>query len=240
MGDSRERFAILKTHSALIIGATGLVGREITKLCLSNPTFDSVSIFVRRTSGLKTFDTRGILTEHIVDFDRVADWAKHLQGDVLFSAMGTTVRKAGSEEEQYKVDYQYQWDVAHAARQNGTTTYVLISSVGAKAESPFFYLRTKGELEVDVGMLGYPNLRILQPSILSGHREETRIAEVIADGILSRAEKILPRKFFPLRFKPIPAEVVAHAALRAAAKSHQGALTFGPADLWPLAEHDGQ
>lgn len=215
------------------------MGREITKLCLSNPSFDSVSIFVRRTSDLKSFDTRGILKEHIVDFDRIPDWSKNLKGDVLFSALGTTAGKAGSEEEQYKVDYQYQWDVAHAARQNGISTYVLISSVGANAESPFFYLRTKGELEADVTMLGFPNLRILRPSILSGHREETRIVEVIADGLLSRAEKILPRKLFPLRFKPIPAEVVAHAALRAAAKTHQGALTFDPADLWPLAEHDG-
>jgi uncharacterized protein YbjT (DUF2867 family) len=115
---------------------------------------------------------------------------------------------------------------------------VLISSAGANADSPFFYLRTKGELENDVAVLGFPELRILQPGLLKGDRKEKRFGEIVSDAILDRAERILPENFFPIRLKPIPVESVARAAVQAASKSHGGALKFGPAELWPLAAHE--
>ena len=226
------------SENVMIIGATGLVGREITKLCLRDPKVKSVSIFVRRPALLGPFDAGGKLKEHIVDFDRMSDWSQHLNGDTLYSAMGTTARAAGSQEAQYRVDYQYQWDVAHAARQNGCKTYVLISAAGANPDSPFFYLRTKGELENDVAVLGFPQLRILQPGLMRGDRTETRLTESISDAVLRVSEQLMPSKLFPLRLKPIPVENVAHAAVQAASKTHDGALTFGPAELWPLAAHD--
>lgn len=222
--------------SVMVIGATGLVGREIVKLCLADPTVHSVQTFTRRTTDLAGFDRQGKLKEHIVDFDRVSEWAAKLDGDTLFSAMGTTLRTAGSEEAQYRVDYQYQWDVAHAARQNGCDTHVLISAAGANASSPFFYLRTKGELETDIGMLGYPCLRILQPGLLKGDREETRLGEILADSVLSNVARIVPARFFPLRLRPIPVATVARAALNAARQTHAGTLTFGPTQIWSLAE----
>ncbi|CAN5719135.1 NAD(P)H-binding protein [soil metagenome] len=226
------------SEHVMIIGATGLVGHEITRLCLRDPKVKSVSIFVRRPALMAPFDSAGKLTEHIVDFDRVSDWANLLNGDVLFSAMGTTARSAGSQDAQYKVDYQYQWDVAHAARLNGCKSYVLISAAGANAESVFFYLRTKGELENDVAVLGFPALRILQPSLLKGDRSVERLGESLSELILGSAEKLLSKKLFPLRLKPIPVETLAHAALQAASKTHEGTLKFGPADLWSLAAHD--
>lgn len=226
--------------SVMIIGATGLVGREIVRQSLANSNVESVSIFVRRPSNLAQFVNASKLKEHVVNFDRVSTWASLLTGDTLYSAMGTTLSQAGSEDAQYKVDYQYQWDVAHAARQNGCQTLVLISAAGANPDSPFFYMRTKGELETDVEILGFPFLRILRPGLLhgnrSGIRSESRIGEVIANRVLGAADRFLPRTFFPLRLKPIPVETVAAAALRAANRTHAGTLTFGPADLWPLAK----
>ncbi len=222
----------------MIVGATGLVGHEIAKLSLRSPEVKEVSVFVRRPTLLRPFDDRRILKEHIVDFERIDDWAKLLTGDTLYSALSTTAKVAGSKDAQYKVDYQYQWDIAHAARQNGCRTYVLISASGADADSPFFYLRTKGELEKDVAVLDFPLLRILQPGLLQGDRPAPRLGEIIADKVLSRIEKVVPKFLFPLKLKPIPAETVAHAAVQAASKPHAGSLKFGPADLWPLAAND--
>jgi uncharacterized protein YbjT (DUF2867 family) len=224
--------------SAMIIGATGLVGREIVKLLLCDTGVKKVTTFVRRPSELKQFDTAGKMQEHLVDFERVANWAPLLKGDTLFSAMGTTLKLAGSEEAQYKVDYQYQWDVAHAARQNGCQTYVLISAAGANSESPFFYQRTKGELEDDIGILSFPASRILRPGLLKGNRielrGEKRTFEDVANHVLDRAERVLPKVLFPMRFKPIPVETVARAAVNASLKSHVGCLVFGPDELWQL------
>ena len=226
--------------SVMVIGATGLVGREIVRQSLENSAVDSVSAFVRKPSDLSQLGNASNLKEHVVNFDRVSTWSHLLTGDTLFSAMGTTLRQAGSEEAQYKVDYQYQWDVAHAARQNGCQTLVLISSAGADANSPFFYLRTKGELEADVEILGFPCLRILRPGLLNGNRSElrseSRIGELIANKVLEAADRLLPRALFPIRLKPIPVATVAAAAIRAANRTHAGTLIFGPAELWPLAK----
>ncbi len=224
--------------SAMVVGATGMVGREIVKLLLQNPEVGKVTTFVRRPSNLKQFDSAGKMQEHLIDFERVTNWAPLLTGDALFSALGTTLKAAGSEDAQYKVDYQYQWDVAHAARQNGCRTYVLISAAGANPDSPFFYPRTKGELEVDITILGFPNMRILRPGLLKGNRlevrSEKRVVEILANRILDGAARILPPTLFPLKFKPIPVETVARAAVQASLKTHAGALVFGPDELWPL------
>lgn len=226
--------------SAMVIGATGLVGREIVKLLLEKQEISKVTTFVRRPSNLKMLDRAGKMQEHLVDFDRVKNWSRLLTGDALFSAMGTTMRTAGSEEAQYKVDYQYQWDVAHAARENGCTTYVLISAAGANPDSPFFYPRTKGELEADIGILNFPSLRILRPGLLKGDRDAIqsppRTFERAANRILDSASRVLPRTLFPLKLKPIPVETVARAAVNASLKSHAGALIFGPEELWPLGK----
>ena len=113
--------------TAIVIGATGLVGSALTSQLLEHPEFSGVKVFVRRSTHL----SHQKLREHIVDFDKIDDWKHLLQGDVLFSAMGTTLNKAGSKAAQYRIDYTYQYNVAAAAASNGVPAYVLISSAGA-------------------------------------------------------------------------------------------------------------
>lgn len=173
----------------LIIGATGLVGKEILLQALELSTVSSVAVFVRRSTGL----THKKLREFVVDFDHLETWRKDLQGDVLFCALGTTLKAAGSESAQWRVDYDYQLNVARAARSNGVRSLVLISSTGADANSRFFYLKMKGKLEKAIADLGLRSLVILRPSLLAGDRERPRTGERVSRlffGLLPKIEAL--------------------------------------------------
>src|SRR6056297_119067 len=100
---------------AIVIGATGLVGSHIVKLLLEDERYSTVKVFHRRSTGLE----HKKLDEQIIDFDNMESWRHQLTGDELYSAMGTTIKKAGSKEAQYKIDVTYPLEVARAAASNG-------------------------------------------------------------------------------------------------------------------------
>jgi len=189
--------------TAIILGSTGLVGRQLLDQLLEDHRFDGVKTFVRRTSG----KTHPRLDEHVVDFESMADWKNKLQGDILFSTLGTTLKTAGSKEAQYRVDFEYQFEVARAAAANGVKDYVLVSSVGADAASRNFYLRMKGKLDQDVQALPFKHIRILRPSILSGKREESRPGERFGIVLMNLLAPIPGLR----RYRPIPVTTVAQA-----------------------------
>ncbi len=199
---------------AIVIGATGLVGLQLVQLLLRDPRFAEVVIFVRKPSRMQNIK----LTEHVVSFDDMENWKDLVQGDVLFSAMGTTLRKAGGKDEQYLVDHTYQYEVAATAAKNGIPVYVLISAAGADPKSKLFYSRMKGELEKAVEPLMFRSIHIIRPGILSGHRGEVRMGEMIGIALM----KIL--SFFPglHSLKPIPGKIVAQAMLNAGLDSRIG------------------
>lgn len=208
--------------TALVIGATGLVGRALVDRLLAGPHYAQVHTFVRRPS-LRRHER---LVEHIVDFDQPAAYAHLVRGDVLFSALGTTIRQAGSEAAQYKVDHGYQLDAAKAAAANGVPCLVLVSAVGASPRSRVFYSRMKGELERDVQALGLRRLHILQPSFLDGPREASRPMERL--GIA--ATQAINALGLLRRWRPVPADTVAAAMLQAAALPETGPA----ARIWEL------
>ncbi len=216
------------TH-ALIIGATGLVGGHLTRQLLDDPKINKISIFVRRPTGL----TSPKLHEHIVNYDKLEDWREHLKGDVLFSALGTTRKKAGSKEAQYKVDYTYQHDIAKAAAEQGVPSMVLLSSSGANAKSNMFYTRIKGELEEAVRNMGFTNTTILQPSVLVGERDHERPGETVGKHALNFAAKILP---FTRAYRPIEGATVARAMRQVAHKPRPGCATYKLGEIFTLAD----
>ena len=196
------------TKSALVIGATGLVGRQIVIQLLEDQEFEQVSIFSRRPCGIG----HPGLNEHIVDFDQPEQWHHLLQGEVLFSALGTTIKAAGSKEAQYKIDYSYQYQAALAAADAGVSSLVLISSSGANSHSRLFYSRMKGELDEAVSQLSFSKIRILRPSLLTGQREKPRPTERYAEIIINAVLPLIPSL---RRYRPVPATTVARAAIRA-------------------------
>ncbi len=154
---------------AIVIGATGAVGNDLTRQLLADKDFEQVIAIGRRSTGLRTDVTvpdSGKLIEYVVDFDKPEDWADLVKGDVLFSALGTTLKLAGGQQNQWKVDYTYQLEAAKAAAANGVRKYVLVSSIGAKAESGNFYLRMKGALEEAVKTLPFKEITIIRPQSL--------------------------------------------------------------------------
>jgi len=164
----------MKNLTAIVIGATGATGKELVKLLLGDEDFQKVKIFIRRDDDLN----HPKLEKNVVDFDRLDDWKNDLRGDTLFSALGTTLKQAGSEAAQYKVDFTYQYETAKAAAENGgVKNYVLVSSTGADPKAFFFYARMKGELEEAVKTLGFDRIHIFQPGILERNADDDRTME---------------------------------------------------------------
>ena len=190
--------------TAIIIGATGLVGSALLEQILSDVEFEKVKIFVRRTTKIN----HDKLEEFIIDFDRIQAYKEDITGDVLFSCLGTTLSQAGSKEKQYKVDVTYQYEFAEIARENEVAAYVLISSASADISSMFFYTKMKGELEEKVKKLAFDKTIIIQPSVLAGDRNENRTGEKIAEKVIDGLATILP---FLKKYRSISGEQVARA-----------------------------
>jgi uncharacterized protein YbjT (DUF2867 family) len=210
---------------AIVVGATGLVGAELVRRLLADGRFASVTVLGRRPGGV----AHAKLDEHVVDFEAAASFRALVRGDVLFSALGTTLRAAGSEEAQRRVDHGIQLRVAEAARANGVGTYVLVSSAGASPRARIFYSRMKGELERDVEALRFPRTRILRPGLLDGERKERRAGERWALRILRPLGPVLPASVRPIRI-----EAVARAAIAAALDRAPGTRRYEAGELFQL------
>lgn len=193
--------------TACILGATGLVGQELLTQLLENNEYEKVKIFIRREIEL----SHPKLEKHIINFDDTNSWKDLVKSDVLFSAFGTTISKAGSKEAQYKIDYTYQHDFAKAASENGVKNYVLISSAGANANSNSFYSHIKGELDEAVKQLSFNHISIIRPSFLEGDRKESRIGETIGIA-LAKALSFIP---IIKKYAPIHVSNVAKAMIKA-------------------------
>lgn len=207
---------------ALVLGATGAIGKDLVELLLQDNSVERVDIFVRREVRVSSAK----LVTHVVDFEHPESWADQLQGDVLFSCLGTTIKAAGSQEAQWKVDYTYQYNAAKAAREQGVPTYVLISSVGANAKSGVFYTRMKGTLDDAVLALGFPSCHILRPTSLI-RKGSDRFGEKAGVAVLKALNAIgLLRSLAPM-----PTEAVAAAMIRLAQSGRQGAEVITAQDI---------
>ena len=190
---------------AILIGATGLIGTQLLKQLLSDDNFLQITVLTRRTTGV----THPKLKEILIDFDDLENYKSDIVGDVLFSAMGTTKKKAGSEEVQYKIDYTYQYNTAKLASDNGVKQLVLLSSAGANHKSKVFYSRIKGELDGAVQKLEFESVSIIRPSMLTGNRKEFRWVEKIFTPIMYAFAWVPGIR----KFRPIKDVVVAKAML---------------------------
>ncbi|MEX2364903.1 MAG: NADH-quinone oxidoreductase subunit F, partial [Balneolaceae bacterium] len=150
--------------------------------------------------------------------------------DELYSALGTTIKKAGSQEKQYTIDFSYQYEVAKAAAENGVRKYALVSSAGADSESRVFYSKMKGELDDAVKKLDFDTCVVLRPSILEGEREESRLGETIGMILANIFTKIPGLR----KYRPIPGEIVARGAINALRKSAPGYHIFELDEIFEL------
>ncbi len=187
----------------LILGVTGLVGSEVFKQVKSLSNLNRIFVLTRRPLSTEFKDER--VQERAVDFDNLDENLDAFSVDSVICALGTTIKRAGSQDEFRKVDYGYPMKIARLAKAKGAKQFLLVSSLGANANSKIFYNRTKGELERDLEKIGFESLVIVRPSILLGQRAEVRTAERIGQGL---------SKLFPRRWRGAPAERVAAAMIR--------------------------
>jgi uncharacterized protein YbjT (DUF2867 family) len=205
----------MTNKTALVIGATGLVGEETLKQLLQSADYTNVIALTRKPIDLKNAK----LENQVVDFDKPEQY-NTIKADDVFCAMGTTIGKAGSQAAFKKVDFEIPLKVAEFALKNGATKFILVSSLGANARSGVFYSRTKGELEEALMKLKYKSLIILRPSILLGDRKEHRPGEEIGRFV---AEK-LPFLFSgPLaKYKGTPVGLLAGVMIKLANDNEPG------------------
>ena len=216
--------------TAIVLGATGLVGSHLVEALIDDDTFNLIRIFSRRS--LENNSPK--IKEYLVDFDHPDTFKKDITGDVLFSTMGTTIRTAGSKEAQYKVDYTYQYEIARAAAENGVKTYVLVSSAGANSRSRFFYMRIKGELDNAVKSLSFSNISIIRPATLMGKRNENRAGEKLVIQLTDIFATLVPGL---RKYRPIPAKTVADAMIKAASQKKPAPFViYSFAEVYSLAD----
>src|SRR5215203_2780704 len=215
-------------QTAIVIGATGLVGLTLVQLLLKDDRFSRVKILARRSTAIKHSN----LEENTINFDNPEQWKHLVKGDVLFSALGTTLKAAGGKEAQYKVDHTYQLNVAKAAAENNVPVYVLISAAMANERSRIFYTRMKGELERDIRQLPFKYIHIIQPGMLVGDRIENRPFEKMGTPVLQFLNKLgIARKQ-----KPIHASVVAQAMINVSFKKQNRINTYSLLEVFEQAK----
>lgn len=188
---------------AVILGSTGLVGNLLLNLLISDDEFSEVIAFSRRPLGLRVDKLKNV----VGDLSSLAKYADELRGDVYFCCLGTTIKKAGSQEAFRAVDQHAVIEFAKIAKANGARAFAVITASGSDPSSPIFYSRVKGETEEALQKLGLSSLRILRPSLLLGPRRELRLGE----RVFQWTEHLPIWKGPLLRFKPIQATVVAKA-----------------------------
>jgi len=198
-------------RTALLCGPTGLVGSHCLDLLLADPYYKKVVALTRRPLGSVVSNPK--LDQRIVDFEQLGQFMGRLRVDHVFSALGTTIAKAGSQEKFRRVDFDYPLAIARAALDAGAQHLVLVSSLGADPEGRVFYLKVKGELEEAISELGFRGVTFLRPSLLLGERKEPRLAEQFYEVLLRAA---------PKRYRGIQAEIVARTMVESAKSEQPG------------------
>lgn len=212
---------------ALVIGATGATGKDLVKQLLNDKDFEEVDIFVRKPLPVENEK----LTTHIIDFDKPEEWKNFVKGDVAFSCLGTTLKDAGSKESQRKVDFDYQYEFAKAAKENNVDDYILVSAYGSNPKSKIFYSKMKGELEEAVKKLHFNKITIFKPGMLE-RKDSERTGEVLGSRVIKFANKL---GLFESQ-KPIPTDILAKAMINSSKIKSNGYSSIKLGNIFCFAE----
>lgn len=207
----------------MLLGASGLVGREILALLRSDPGVERIVVLVRRP--MNAPDDPKLRIE-VVDFDALASHAELFSVDQIFCALGTTIKQAGSQAAFRRVDLEYPLVAARLGAEHGARHYLVVTAVGSSATSRVFYSRVKGDLEESLRTLPYRSITIARPSLLIGDRAEHRLGEELGKRFGWLA---------PGRYRPVSARAVALALVLAAREDLPGLRIIESEEIRRLA-----
>jgi len=187
----------MSKKTALVIGASGLIGLELTKLLLLDERYEKVNVLVRRPLPFEH--------EKLVQIRYDYNWpdAKLIEGDELFCCLGTTIKTAGSQAAFRKVDFTYVLETAQLSLANGAKKMALVSSIGANKNSKVFYSKVKGQIEEAVSKLDFESCFILRPSMLLGVRPELRMGELVGKLFMTAFSLAIPKKYKAIEGKQV-------------------------------------
>lgn len=204
--------------TAIIWGSTGLIGSELKKILDNDPRYGRIICPVRKKSNSPLQET-GKITEMEINFEELeqnvqsgnTSQLKQFQADHVFVTLGTTIKKAGSQEAFRRVDYDYCLLTGKTAEVTGAKVFSLVTAIGSDSKSPIFYNRVKGELEVAVSQLDIPKIRVFQPSLLLGNRNEFRLGEKVAEVVSAPLGFLLMgglKKYRPIQGREVAEKMV--------------------------------
>jgi uncharacterized protein YbjT (DUF2867 family) len=209
---------LIASRTAVVLGATGLVGGFCLRALVDDTDYSRVVTFGRKE--LPSF-TRAKVAQRVAELETLT--AEDFRGiQDVFCALGTTIRKAGSQVAFRHVDFQLPLRAAKEAVEAGAEQFILVSSVGADPASKNFYLRTKGQLEKELARLPFQAVHILRPSLLIGKRPEFRLFESIAMALAPAFDLVTMgalRKYHSVRAETVGRAMVAAAKQRASGAS---------------------
>jgi uncharacterized protein YbjT (DUF2867 family) len=199
--------------TALIAGATGLIGGQLLDLILKDSYYQKVIAISRRPLTIR----HDKLVNVVFEYENLKDFVNQLKADDVFCCLGTTIRQAGSKEAFRKIDYDYPKEIGWVTKANGAKQYLLVSALGADITSRIFYNRIKGEIELMINETGFECVHILRPSLLIGPRIEKRAGEDAAKVIYKYLDFLIP-----LKYKGIESLKVARAMIALAKQNRKG------------------
>ena len=194
--------------TALLLGASGLVGGFCLDFLLAEPGYDKVVVLVRRP--LQKNHPK--LEQHIINFDQPETYQSFLHAEDVYSCLGTTVLKSPNRSDYFKIDFSYPFEIAKIAKENGTKQFSFVSALSANPKSWFFYSRVKGKFETAIIELGFESIQMFRPSYLVGERIEFRPIEKIGVFILKCLSPFMRGGL--KKFRPIEAKAVAYAMVK--------------------------
>jgi uncharacterized protein YbjT (DUF2867 family) len=220
----------MEPKSALLLGASGLVGEHCLQYLLEEPSYTKVTVLVRQTLTI----VHEKLVQHVVDFSALEILGECLSVDDVYCCLGTTIKKAWTQDAFRKVDFDYPVKIAALSQHCGANQFLLVSSLGADPHSRIFYNRVKGEVEEAIQKISFTAFHVFRPSLLLGERKEHRAGEKVGAAGMTALKHVM---IGPLRkYRAIQARDVAKAMVRVAQMNLSGVNIFESQRIQKIAD----
>src|SRR3989337_271360 len=219
MGKIQDHYDTMKT--ALIAGATGLIGGQLLELLVTSDQYNKVVAITR-----KALPAHLKIVQVQMELDKIPELHEAFKAEDVFCCLGTTIARAGSKEKFRQVDLEYPFMLAKNSLALGAKQYLIVTALGAAKDSSIFYNRVKGEVEEAISSVGFQTVHIFRPSLLVGPRSEARTGEEAAKVFYKIFGFLIPKKY-----KAIESNKVAMAMLHFASKNQKGKFIHESVDL---------